>query len=322
MHLNRCLLLWLVLLAAPIVAQQIPDSLATYTHYLTYVPKQKPASGKYPLMLFLHGSGERGADLNLVKKNGPPSFLDTASQFPFLVISPQCNPSQWWDAKTLLALLDQVERKYPIDTEREYVTGLSMGGYGTWALAQAAPHRFAAIVPICGGGDSLKLCTIRHLPTWVFHGAKDDAVLPRESERLVAGLQKLGAPVTFTLYPNANHNSWSETYANPKLYTWLLAQRLPAQAVTPTPAALKKYTGTYRTGPADSVLITIEGTQLALQEKHSAEKKTLLAFQPNKFRFKTVTDKWNEIYFETDKKGKILGFTKGPCENTFWTRKP
>jgi predicted peptidase len=206
-------------------AQQTEHTMILYTHYLLYVPVEKPDSGLYPLILFLHGMGERGDDLNLVKKNGPPSFLDDTTGFPFVVISPQCPRDERWDPYRLLSLLDQVETMVPVDKDRVYVTGLSMGGYGTWALAMAAPERFAAIAPVCGGGDSTRLGKIKNMPIWVFHGAKDDVVPLSESERLVNGLKKLGADVKFTVYPEYRHDAWIPAYSNPGLYQWFLEHK-------------------------------------------------------------------------------------------------
>ena len=152
-------------------AQQQEKSLVTYTNYLLYVPQDKPTSGLYPLLLFLHGSDERGDDLNILKRNGPPSFLDKKSNFPFIVVSPQCPANGVWDTQSLLALLDPIEKTLPIDKNKVYVTGLSMGGLGAWNLAQAEPERFAAIAPICGGGNLERLCIMRNVSVWAFHGA-------------------------------------------------------------------------------------------------------------------------------------------------------
>jgi len=193
--------------------------------YLLYVPKEKPASGKYPLLLFLHGRGESGTDLELVKKHGPPSFLNEKSDFPFITVSPQCSNEDVWQPQPLLKLIEEVEAIHPIDKNRIYVTGLSMGGYGTWDLAQEAPNRFAAIAPICGGSsfELDKIDFLKGLPIWAFHGAKDKVVPSSETEKLVERLESIGADVKFTLYPDAEHDSWTETYNNQELYNWLLS---------------------------------------------------------------------------------------------------
>jgi len=146
-----------------------------------------------------------------------------------VLVSPQCPEGAWWseDAQiaTLDALLDDIVARYRIDKDRVYVTGLSMGGYGTWRLAMTYPQRFAAIAPICGAGEPDEAEKIKHLPVWVFHGA-DDSVVPLErSQEMVDALKACGGNVHFTVYPDTNHNSWTPTYANPEFFDWLLAQK-------------------------------------------------------------------------------------------------
>ena len=163
-------------------------------------------------------------DLNILKRKGPPSFLDNKSDFPFIVVSPQCPENRDWDTQNLLTLLDHIEATLPIDKNKIYVTGLSMGGFATWNLTQVAPERFAAIAPICGGGNLDRICIMRDVPVWAFHGAKDTAVPYEESERLVQRLKEFGSDVKFTLYPDAGHDSWTNTYQNQQLYDWLLSK--------------------------------------------------------------------------------------------------
>jgi predicted peptidase len=207
--------------------------------YLLFLPKDyaaKPAR-KWPLILFLHGAGERGRDLWLVTKHGPPKIVRDKPDFPFIVVSPQCPEGHTWSNEVLLALLDEVLATCAIDPARVYLTGLSMGGYGTWSLGLAHPERFAAIAPICGGGDVIGILlpgsdtaqALKTLPVWAFHGAKDNVVRLAESERMVSALKQLGVrEVELTVYPDAGHDSWTETYDNPKLYDWFLAhQRKP-----------------------------------------------------------------------------------------------
>ena len=182
---------------------------------------------KLPLMLFLHGAGERGNDVAKVKKHGPPKLVQRRKTFPFVVVSPQCRENEWWEADGLLALVDDVCERYRIDEDRIYVTGLSMGGYGTWMLGGADPDRFAAIAPICGGGRRMDARQIAQakLPTWVFHGAKDTTVLIDESERMVEMIERFDGDVKFTTYPKAQHDSWTETYNNPELYAWFWSHK-------------------------------------------------------------------------------------------------
>ncbi len=198
--------------------------------YLIYLPiDYDKADKKFPLVLFLHGAGERGTDIEAVKRHGPPRLVETGKDFPFILVSPQCPESNRWNNQTiaLSALLDEIESKYNVDERKIYVTGLSMGGQGTWSLALAQPHRFAAIAPICGWTDTFEACKIKHLPAWVFHGAKDSVVPLRESEEIVGVLKKCGAEeIKFTIFPEAGHDSWTETYNNDELYEWLLSHSL------------------------------------------------------------------------------------------------
>jgi predicted peptidase len=216
--------------------------------YLLALPTgyDKRSEKQWPLMLFLHGSGERGDDVWSVARHGPPKLLrgeptgDAATLLAqnFIVVSPQCPKHQWWDRDSLLALLDEVITTHNVDRSRVYLTGLSMGGYAAWELGVAFPERFAALVPVCGGGNlgtvfsslQTRRDPLRNLPVWAFHGAKDETVPLVESERMIEFLKRAKASdVQLTVYPNAKHDSWTETYANPELYRWLL-QRRPANA--------------------------------------------------------------------------------------------
>lgn len=192
--------------------------------YLLSLPENYDEKEKWPLILFLHGAGERGEDLDLVTVHGPPKLIKNGKDFPFIVVSPQCPQDQLWQPVELTALLNDIEKKYKVDKDRIYVTGLSMGGFGTWSLAAYTPYRFAALVPICGGGEKFWVKKIKHVPIWVFHGAKDTAVPLERSQTLVDVLKKEKSDVKFTVYPEAAHDSWTETYDNPEVYEWLLQQ--------------------------------------------------------------------------------------------------
>lgn len=194
-------------------------------NYLLYLPKNYNNKNRFPLLMFLHGAGERGNDLELVKKHGPPKLIEEGKDFPFIIVSPQCPLNSWWpnESTALFALIDDLCEKLYIDEEKIYLTGLSMGGYGTWAMAINNPDRFAAILPICGGGDVRNVCKIGRLPVWAFHGAKDAVVPLKESQDLVDKLKSCNGNVEFTVYPEANHDSWTETYNNQKVYEWLLS---------------------------------------------------------------------------------------------------
>ncbi|MSR42892.1 MAG: phospholipase [Pedosphaera sp.] len=202
-------------------------------NYLLFLPKgyDAKAAKKWPLLLFLHGAGERGTNVWLVAKHGPPKLVKDRPDFPFIVVSPQVLTGQRWENDTLLALLDDIIATHKVDTTRVYLTGLSMGGYGTWSLGTAHPERFAAIAPICGGGDTVlfrlsdpkKAAALKELPIWAFHGDKDTAVPLKKSEEMIEALKKFGCEdIKLTIYPGVGHDSWTETYNNQAFYDWLL----------------------------------------------------------------------------------------------------
>jgi predicted peptidase len=199
--------------------------------YLLWLPAN--ASQPAPLILFLHGSGERGDDLGLVMREGlPASDALHSPDFPFVVAAPQCSLESDWELEgdALLALLDDLEARLPIDRQRIYLTGLSMGGRGAWHLAARAASRFAALVPICGRRPAWlcqpdRAARLRDLPTWIFHGARDPVVPISESEAMADTLRSCGADVRLTIDPEAGHDSWTAAYATPELYTWLLSHQ-------------------------------------------------------------------------------------------------
>ena len=204
--------------------------------YLLFLPQGYADRGtnRWPLMLFLHGAGERGTNLANVTVHGPPKIVKTRPDFPFILISPQCPDGETWSNDVLLAFLDDVISHFKVDTNRIYLTGLSMGGFGTWSLATQAPERFAAVAPICGGGDTIRVllaskersAALKSLGVWAFHGAKDPVVALEESERMVNAWKKIGArDVKLTVYPDAQHDSWTETYNNEALYKWFLEHK-------------------------------------------------------------------------------------------------
>lgn len=210
-------------------------TLAVTRSYLLYLPKEYDTARetRWPLVLFLHGSGERGENIQQVTHQGLPRLVERGSDFPFIIVSPQCPTHDWWTTEasiaSLAALIDEIEQRYSADSDRVYLTGLSMGGYGAWVLAAAYPDRFAAVVPICGGGDPSTVCALRGIPVWAFHGDQDHIVPVHETHKMIDALRDCGGDARLTVYPNTGHDSWTPTYDNPELYIWLLAQRRNAQ---------------------------------------------------------------------------------------------
>jgi predicted peptidase len=206
--------------------------------YMLFTPHDYQAAGQpWPLLLFLHGLGEcSDSDLELVKIHGPAKFVDSRPDFPFVVVTPQCPPPKRemkdvptaWKPAQLIQLLDHVTEKLNIDPTRVYATGLSMGGYGTWRLVAAYPERFAAAVPICGGGEPDQMAgSLRRVPIWAFHGARDQVVPLCKSQEMVAAVRRAGGRVRLTVYPDVEHNSWVRAYENQEVYDWLLSHRGP-----------------------------------------------------------------------------------------------
>lgn len=217
--------------------------------YLLALPERYSARAprRWPLLLFLHGAAQRGANVAAVAEQGLPRLLtDPAALSPkeqsvarliarsFIVLAPQCPQLEVWEEPAVLDVLEQVSRSFSVDPRRVYLTGLSMGGFGAWAFAVRNPERFAALLPVCGGGRLADVAAtrgrrrqaLRTLPIWAFHGARDRVVPLEESKRMIAGLQRIDArDVRLTVYPDAEHDAWTATYANPAVYRWLLKQQ-------------------------------------------------------------------------------------------------
>lgn len=203
---------------------QVSDVSNIGIRYWYYKP-QTDSTEKIPVLFYFHGAGERGSDIKQVLKHGPPKLIEEGKAFPFMVISPQCPANTYWRKINLIAFIDEMISKYRVDQERIFLTGNSMGGYCTWFLAITFPYMFAAIAPICGGGDSTQVFKIKHLPVWAFHGEEDEVVPYSETAKMVRQLREVGGNVKFTSYPDTDHDSWTPAYATDELYDWLIQQK-------------------------------------------------------------------------------------------------
>ncbi len=203
--------------------------------YVLFIPHSYAGDKEYPLILFLHGAGERGDDGELPVKQGIGNaikFKGKEKDFPFFVIFPQCRVKGNWkadgpDGQRALAILADVQKAYKIDDKRLYLTGLSMGGFGTWSLAAAHPQKWAAIVPICGGGDPATATKIKDIPCWAFVGDKDNPKLVEGMRGMIKALQAAGSQPRYSEFPYVGHNSWDSAYVTPELYPWLLSHKSP-----------------------------------------------------------------------------------------------
>ncbi len=198
--------------------------------YRIYLPKDYDGKGsKLPIVFFLHGVGERGDDLDLIEKHGIPKLIKNGKSFPFITVAPQCPPSQWWSEpkmiKSLISLVEEIFQKYDIDKSKVYITGLSMGGFGTIALANERPDFFAAALAVCGGADFNDFENLRDMPLWLLHGSDDDTHPASYSEKIYDHLKDENSEIKLTIYDGVDHNSWDITYDNPDIYDWLLSKQ-------------------------------------------------------------------------------------------------
>ncbi|MFN6935928.1 MAG: prolyl oligopeptidase family serine peptidase [Tsuneonella sp.] len=212
---------------------QAPVAAGGYEYQL-FVPRalaadSSPKRASWPLMIFLHGSGERGTDVAKVKVHGPPKHADANPDFPFLLVSPLLPANEDWDIAKLDAIVDRITARFPVDTDRVYLTGLSRGGHATWRWAAAEPDRFAAIAPVAGTGDPATACKLKDLPVWAMHGDRDDVVVPEGSFAMSRAIRACGGHKSrLSIYPDLGHNAWDPAYADPELYLWLLSHRKTA----------------------------------------------------------------------------------------------
>lgn len=193
--------------------------------YLLDYPKD--TKEKIPLIVFLHGSGERGNDLEKVKAHSPFTYKNLVKE-PVAILAPQCPENVWWDTEAIYFLIKEIQQKYKIDESRIILTGLSMGGWGTLKLSMEHPELFSAVVAVCPPTDRLmkvRASQYKDLPMKIFHGGNDDIVSPMNSIEFYQEIKKVNKNIELTIFPDDNHNSWDSTYSNPKLYEWMLAQK-------------------------------------------------------------------------------------------------
>lgn len=198
--------------------------------YVVYVPRDYTPTNRYPIILFLHGAGERGSDgLRQTQVGIGSAIRSYPERFPCIVVMPQCPADKWWNGEVLEAAyrcLQQTMKEFSCDHRRVYLTGLSMGGFGSWELAARYPHTFAAVVPICGRGNPADAEKLKNVPIWVFHGDADNVVPPSFSREMVEALKKAGSTmVKYTELPGIGHNSWDPAYSSAQVIQWLLEQK-------------------------------------------------------------------------------------------------
>ena len=199
--------------------------------YYVFLPESFDINKKYPLVLFLHGAGERGdgseEELRILEKNALPRYAGEGKEYPFILICPQCHENFVWNnmVVSLKKLVDGVVEIYNADLDRIYCTGISMGGFGTWEMGVSYPRYFAAIAPICGGGFSWRASALKDMPVWAFHGDADNVVPISYSQTMVDAVNAAGGNAKFTIFPGVNHNSWDSAYLETDLLDWLLEQK-------------------------------------------------------------------------------------------------
>lgn len=216
----------------------------TILKYRWSAPQKTEAGKTYPLVLFLHGSGERGDDNTAQLRHGVHAILDNASKLgqPVFLIAPQCPKDRWWSPvdmkkmslsaarrpnallEAVVALVEQTCATQPVDPKRFYLTGISMGGFATWDLLGRIPERIAAAVPICGGGDPSLVSKYKEVPLWAFHGEADEAVPVKSTREMISALETVGAKPKVTYYTGVGHDCWTRTYDDPTVIRWIFDQ--------------------------------------------------------------------------------------------------
>ncbi|MCC8034744.1 MAG: dienelactone hydrolase family protein [Rikenellaceae bacterium] len=297
--------------------QQTVQKYVVQTDYLLYLPEGYDAdtTARWPLGIFLHGAGETGTDIEKIKVHGLPKLVEQGMQFPFIGISPQSR-QYGWQPRTVKGIADDAVAKYRVDTDRLYLTGLSMGGIGTWATAMEYPGFFAAILPICGGGDPERAYTLAYTPVWNFHGDADDVVPMERSEVIVEAARRYNPAVKFTAYPGVKHDSWTQTYENPEVWEWLLGQsKFRFREAQIVPDILPEYAGEYipethlgtdRADDPNNVII-IEPSGNTLQYIDGKYSRTY--YPAGGDVFFSSPDSFSHIRFVRDSGGKVISMS-------------
>ncbi|MCX6643427.1 MAG: prolyl oligopeptidase family serine peptidase, partial [Candidatus Bathyarchaeota archaeon] len=229
-----------------LTSDQLKKSFSKEVKYLLYLPHEYNSDTErmWPLLVFLHGAGERGEDLETIKLHGPPKLIETGKKMPFVVVSPQLAIGERWSPDIMAWVIKDLLKTVRIDSDRIYLTGLSMGGNGAWETAAKYPELFAAIAPICGLGDPSIAWRLRNIPIWIFHGAKDPVVPIKHSDDMYTALKQY-ENVKYTVYPEAGHDSYTDTYLNEELYSWFLSQRRFRFTEAQAPNEPEKFMGRY-----------------------------------------------------------------------------
>ena len=194
--------------------------------YLIRFPQNIAEGQRCPVLFFLHGAGSRGRSMDALRTNPFFQEIENLEEFPFVVVAPLCTENTWFDLwERLMALVKQSAALSWVDENRIYLMGASMGGYGSWQMAMSLPEYFAAMVPICGGGLFWNAARLVNVPVWAFHGGKDTVIPPEESMKMVDAVNAAGGNAKLTIYPDNDHNAWTDTYSNPEVFAWLLAHK-------------------------------------------------------------------------------------------------
>lgn len=301
---------------------------AKYTkeiNYLVYLPDgyDNNKSEKWPLLVFLHGAGASGNDLEKVKQGGIPLMIENGKKFPFIVFSPQ-SPEHGWNVRDIKELLINEVQKYRVDVDRIYLTGLSMGGNGTWELAVTYPEYFAAIIPICASPDHTvanNIFQLRHTPVWCFHGSEDKIADPDNTKKLMTSLRKYNPDAKLTVYPGIGHDSWTMTYNNDSIYQWLLQHiRYDNKEIKIDENILKEYSSYKYAIPGQSEIagFTVEDGRLRLWTDN--RKGVLLKPQTEETFFLDERSR-QYLTFERDEKGRVKGVTLYQFNNNIFCKR-